>query len=84
MGQMIGGILFLACLFFLSVCLFVCLHFFVNFNILSYFWTIRDEDFTIGMHTPLMIPFQMTPRSKTLTLTFILKLAFLDFAVAEA
>ena len=27
-----------------------------------YFWTIRDRDFIFGMLTPLMTPFQMTPR----------------------
>ena len=29
-----------------------------------------------------MMPFQMTPRSMTLTLTFALKIAFLDFVAA--
>ena len=35
------------------------------------------------MHTPLMMPFQMTPRSMILTLTFVLKIAFLDFVGAR-
>ena len=46
--------------FVLSVCLFVCLSV-VNFNIPYNFWTVRDRDFIFGMHTPLMMPFQMTP-----------------------
>ena len=56
--RMIRGILFLSWLF---VCLSV-----VNFNLGYSFWTVRDRDFIFGMHTPLMIPFQMTPRSLTL------------------
>ena len=40
---------------------------------------VRDRDFIYGVHTQLMMPFQMTPRSGTLTLTFVLKIAFLDF-----
>ena len=59
-NRMIGGILFLSCL---SVCLSV-----VNFNLRYNFWTVRDRDFIFGMHTPLMTPFQMTPRSMTLWL----------------
>ena len=61
--RMIGGILFLSCL---SVCLLVCLSFclsVVNFNLPNNFWPVRDRDFILGMHTPLMTPFQMTPRS---------------------
>ena len=50
------------CLF--VVCLFVCLSV-VNFNLRYNFWTVRDGDFIYGMHTPLMTPFQMTPRSMT-------------------
>ena len=49
----------------LSVCLFVCLSV-VNFNIRYNFWTIRGRDCIFGMHTPLMIPVQMTPRSMNL------------------
>ena len=55
--------------FVLSVCLFVCLFVclsVVNFNLRYNFWTKRDRDFIFGMHTPLMTPFQMTPRSMTL------------------
>ena len=69
--RMIGGILFLSCLF---VCLSV-----VNFNLRYNFCTLRDRNFIFGMHTPLMTPFQMTPRSVdlvTLTLTLKLKIAF--------
>ena len=70
---MMGAILFLSCLFVCrSVCLSVCLSV-VNFNICYNFWTIRGRDFIFGMHTLLMKPFQMTPRSMTLTLTFALK-----------
>ena len=29
-------------------------------------WTVRDRDFMFDMHTPLMLPFQMIPRSMTL------------------
>ena len=59
--------------FVLAVCLFVCLSVrlsvclsVVNFNLRYNFWTVRDRDFIFGMHTPLMTPFQMTPRSMTL------------------
>ena len=47
----------------------------VNYN----FWTVRDRDIIFGMHTHLIKPFQMTPRSDlkllTLTVTFILTIA---------
>ena len=49
----------------LSFCLFVCLSV-VNFNLYYNFWNVRDRHFIFGMHTPLMWPFQMTPRSMTL------------------
>ena len=49
----------------LSVCLFVCLSV-INFNLHYNFWTVRDRDFIFGMHTPLMMPFQMIARSMTL------------------
>ena len=65
---------------FCPVCLSV-----VNFNICYNFWTVRGRDFIFGMHTPLIMPFQMTLRSMTfmtLTLTFALKIAFLDFVAA--
>ena len=55
--------------FVLSVCLFVCLSvclFVVNFNLRYNFWTVIGIDFIFGMHTLLMMPFQMTPRSMTL------------------
>ena len=62
----IGGILFLFCLF---VCLFVrlsvCLSV-VNFNLHFNIWTVSDTDFLFGVHTQLMMPFQMTPRSSDL------------------
>ena len=67
---MIGGILFLSCVF---VCLSV-----VNFNLRYNFWTVRDRDFIFGMHTPLMTPFEMTPRSMTLKL----KITFFYFVAA--
>ena len=51
----------------LSVCLFV-----VTFNLCYNFWMVREWDFIFGMHTPLMMPFQI-PR------TFVLKIPFLDF-----
>ena len=51
--------------FVLSVCLFVCLSV-VNFNLRYNFSTVRDREFIFGMHTTLMMPFQMTPRSMTL------------------
>ena len=68
---MIRGILFLSCL---SVCLCVA-----NFNLCYNFSTIRDRDFIFGMHTPLMMPLQMTPKVNdlvTFTLTLKLKIAF--------
>ena len=74
--RMIGGILFLSCL---SVCLLV-----VNFNIRCKFLTIRDKDFIFGFHTALMIPIQIAPTSMTLTLTFMLKIAFLTFLLLGA
>ena len=46
-----------------------------NFNLGHNFWNVRNIDFTFGMHTQLMKPFQMTPRSMTLTVSFILKIA---------
>ena len=55
-----GAYCFFSCLI---VCLSVCLSV-VNFNIRYNLWTIRD--FIFGMHTPLMMPFQMTPRLMTL------------------
>ena len=65
--------------FVLSVCLSV-----VNFNLRYNFWTVRDRDFIFGMHTPLMMPFQMTPRSMTLWPDFDLeaKNSFFDFVAA--
>ena len=56
--RMIGDILCLSCLF---VCLSV-----VIFNLRYNIWTVRDRNFIFGMHTPLMMPFQLTPRSMTL------------------
>ena len=44
--------------------LFVCLLSTLTFAII--FLTIRDRDFILGMHTLLIITFQMTPRSMTL------------------
>ena len=52
LDRMMGCILFLSCLF---VCLSV-----VNFNLCCDFWTLRDRDFISGMHTQLIMPFQMT------------------------
>ena len=68
--RMIGGILFLFCLFVcLSVCQFICLSVclcVVNFNLRYNFWTVRGRDFIFGMHTLLIMTFQMTPSSMTL------------------
>ena len=66
---------------FCPVCLFVCMSVclsVVNFHIRYNSWTVRGRDFIFGMHAPLMMPFQMTPRS----MTFALKIAFLDFVAA--
>ena len=60
--RMIEGILFLSCL---SVCMFICLSFY-NFNLRYYFWNLTDRDFIFDMHTQLMTPFQMIPRSMTM------------------
>ena len=68
---------------FCTVCPFVYLTV-VNFNLRYNFWTVWNRDFIFGMQTLLMMPFQMTPRSMTLTLTFVLKIAFLDFVAAGA
>ena len=67
---------------FCPVCLFVCLSVclsVVNFNLRYNIWTVRDRDFIFGMHTPLMMPFQMTPRSMTLWFDFEAKNSFFDF-----
>ena len=50
---------------FCPVCLFVCLPV-VNFNIRYNFWAVRDRSFICGMHTQLMMPFQMSLRSMNL------------------
>ena len=56
--------------FCLSACLSV-----VNFNLRYNFWTVKDRDFILSMHTPLMMPFQMTQKVNDLvTLTLTLKL----------
>ena len=39
---------------------------FVNFDIRYNFWTESDRGFIFGMHTQLMMPFQLTPRLMTL------------------
>ena len=57
----------------LSVCPSVCLHVYlsvVNFNIRYNFWNVRGRDFipVFDVHTQLMMPFQLTPRSLTFTL----------------
>ena len=66
-GREFGGIKFLSCL---SVA--------TNFNLGHNFWTTRDRHFIFGMHTQLMKPFQMAPRSMKLwpsswPLTYIYK-----------
>ena len=51
----------------LPVCLSDCLHLsVVNFNLHYNFGTFRESDFIFGMHTPLMMYFQTTPKSMTL------------------
>ena len=57
--RMIGGILFLSCLFgvFWSI---------VNMNIRYNFLTVGDKNFIFGMHTKLTMPFQRPPKSMTL------------------
>ena len=60
LDQMIRGILFLSCL---SLCLSI-----VNFNIRYNFWTIKNTDFILAMHTSLIMPFQMTLSSITFDL----------------
>ena len=81
--RVIGGKLFLSGLFVcLSVCLFVGLSV-VNFNLRYNFWTVRDRDFISGLHTPLMTPFQMTPRSPCdLDFDLQAKNSFFDFVAA--
>ena len=53
------GILFLSCV---SVCLSVCLSVVIRYN----FWMVRDRELTFGMYTPLMMPFRLTPKPRTL------------------
>ena len=80
--RMIGAYCFFPVRLFvcLSVCLSACLSL-VNFNLRYNIWTVRDRDFIFGMHTPPMMPFQMTPRSMTLWFDFDLesKNSFFDF-----
>ena len=59
LDRMIRGILFLSCLF---VCLFVW-HCQLYHSLLL--WSVRNRGFIFGMHTQIMTPFQMTPRSIT-------------------
>ena len=79
-----GHIVFVLSVCLLFVCLSVCLSV-VNFNLRYNFWTVRDRDFIFGMHTPLMKPFQMTPRSMNLWpwLDLEAKNSFLDFVAAR-
>ena len=51
-------------------CLFVCCQLLINF------WTVRDRDFIFCMHIQIMIHIQMTPRSMTLSVTFMLNISF--------
>ena len=63
----------------LSVCLSVCLPV-ENVNLRYNFWTVRYRDFIFSMHTPIMISFQMTPRSPCdLNFDLEAKNSFLDF-----
>ena len=82
--RMIGGILFLSCLF---VCLFACLSVclsVVNFNLRYNFWAVRDKDFIFGMHTPLMTPLKWHQGQWPCDLDIDLeaKNRFLDFVAA--
>ena len=61
---------------YIVVCLSV-----VNFNLYENFWTVKDREFIFGMHTPLRMHSQMTPRS--VTWTFTLKIAILDFVATR-
>ena len=56
----------------------------VNFNLPYYFWSVRDRDLIIGMHTPRMIAFWMTPRSVTFCLRPYINRAFSEFVAAGA
>ena len=68
--------LLLSCLFVRrSVCSSV-----VNFNFSYIFWTVRDRDFKFDIPTPLMMPFQLTPRPMTLWPWFDL---FLKIAISD-
>ena len=82
---MIGGILFLSCLFVcLSVSLFVCLSV-VNFNIRYNFWTVRVQRLHIWhayFTNDTLSNDTKVNDLVTLTLTFALKIAFLDFVAA--
>ena len=61
-GKEFGGICFLSCL---SVGdSVICGK--KTFNLGHNFWTLRNTSFIFGMHTQLMKPFQMTPRSMAL------------------
>ena len=54
----------------LSVCLWLCYSLTllqkINFNLGHNFWIVRERDFIFGMHTQLMEPIQMTPKSMNL------------------
>ena len=49
-----------------------------DFNSRNSIFTLRDRDFIFDMHATIMIPFWMTPRSMTFTVTFMLWKAFSD------
>ena len=65
----IGGYI----VFVLFVCLLSPLAFAITLELF-----LKDRHFIFSIHTQLMIPFEMTPRSMNLTVTFMLKIAFSD------
>ena len=50
-----------------------------NYNICFQFQTVGDKDFIFGMHTQLIMSFEMT---RSMTLSLVLKIAFLNFVAA--
>ena len=65
---------------FCAVCLSVC-QFVVNFNIHYNFLTVRDRDFIFVMHNNALSNDTRVNDLVILTLTFVLKMAILDFVV---
>ena len=65
-----------------AVCLLVCL--LSSLTSATTFEPYEIKDFIFSIHVKLMLPFQMIPRPMTLTVTFMLEIAFSDLNVVGA